>query len=157
MPRWTLSLAERYENKIDRSGGESACHPWTGNTVADGYGMISVDSGNRLAHRIGWALLNGEIPNGLFVCHTCDNPPCQNPRHWFLGTPGENSDDRERKGRGHRTRGEASPNARLTEAQVIEIRRLQENGGTLRNLAEQFNVGRMTISKIVHRETWSHL
>lgn len=156
MPRSTLPLAERYEMKVDRSGGKDACHPWTANAV-DGYGLIYANGGQRSAHRVGWELLHGDIAPGLFVCHTCDNPPCQNPAHWFLGSPKENSEDRERKGRGHRSRGEASPNARLTDPQVLEIRRLSKDGCTIRDLASRFGVGRMTISKVIHRVTWSHL
>ncbi len=78
---------------------EECCWTWTGSLGKWGYGHFRVDSKTMLAHRVSWMLHNGEIPNGLFVCHHCDNPKCVNPEHLFLGTHQDNIDDMMSKGR----------------------------------------------------------
>lgn len=79
----------------------SGCWVWTGPTNKKGYGRIGirVKRASRLAHRAAWLLMVGDIPPGIFVCHHCDNPPCCNPAHLFLGTNKENKEDSKRKGR----------------------------------------------------------
>lgn len=90
--------AERFWSKVDRSGGPDACWPWTRSLHTKGYGQTSV-AGVRASHRAAWILTNGPIPAGLCVCHRCDNPPCCNPAHLFLGSLGDNNRDRSIKGR----------------------------------------------------------
>lgn len=88
--------------RVDKSGGPDVCWPWTGARRAEGYGMISDGNGhNTGTHRLAWTFTNGPIPAGLFVCHRCDNPPCCNPAHLFLGTNADNARDRADKGRGN--------------------------------------------------------
>ncbi len=93
---------ERFWSKVDTSAGPRACWPWMGRRTKRNYGIFSKGHhGNRQAHRYSWELANGPIGDPmLFVCHHCDNPPCCNPLHHFLGTPKENNDDMWRKGRG---------------------------------------------------------
>jgi DNA-binding NarL/FixJ family response regulator len=91
----------------------------------------------------------------MVVCHRCDNPPCCNPRHLFLGTTAANVADRDAKQR--QARGERIALARLTEESVREIRRLQARGFLHREIARQFNVSRPTISAVCSGRTWRHV
>jgi HNH endonuclease len=77
---------------------ENNCWLWTGAT-AKGYGDLQVGDKRQRAHRISWMLHRGKIPKGMFVCHKCDNPPCVNPAHLFLGTNRDNILDCHLKGR----------------------------------------------------------
>jgi len=123
------ALRDRYESKVDRSGGPDACHPWiAGRNKPGGYGHIRLSrTVLALAHRVGWQLIHGPIPAEQLVLHTCDNPPCQNPRHWFLGTQADNVADMEAKGRGRKARGRANGHGRLTDADVAVIRQRAES------------------------------
>lgn len=76
------------------------CLVWCKSRNYAGYGQIRIKGRLWLAHRAVWVEANGPIPDGLFVLHTCDNPPCVNPRHLVQGTQWDNMQDRERKGRG---------------------------------------------------------
>ena len=153
-----INPAVRYEAKIDRSGGREACHPWTGKTTpARPYGQLSSTRGQRpyLPTRFGWALLYGPIPQGQCVLHRCDNPPCQNPLHWFLGTKTDNAADKVAKGR--QSKGEGHGMARLTEDAVREIRALHKAGETQRDIARKFDVHYVTIHDVVCEVSWQHL
>lgn len=88
---------ERFWSCVDRSGD---CWLWTRGATQGGYGVFS-EAKRRLflAHRYSWALANGPIPDGLFVCHSCDTPRCVRPDHLFLATNAENMQDASRKGR----------------------------------------------------------
>ena len=78
----------------------SGCLEWTGYDMGDRYGAIWSDGRYVRTHRLAWELVHGSIPEGLFVCHKCDNPPCCDVEHLFLGTPADNNADRDAKGRG---------------------------------------------------------
>lgn len=158
-------VLERFWSKIDRTGGPDACWVWTGylrpTRSGPGYGAFWI-TGYRyeLAHRFAWKATNGDVAGGAFVCHRCDNPPCVNPAHLFLGTHIHNVRDKIRKGR-HRTgnhKGEAHGQARLTEEDVRTIRRLRATGEwRYRDLAWQFQVSVGCIAGVVRGLNWSHV
>lgn len=89
--------------RIDVRGADE-CWPWLASKTKRGYGQVKWDGKTQPATRVLWTLLFGEIPEGLHVLHSCDNPPCMNPSHLWLGTPGHNALDRDLKGRGYRQR-----------------------------------------------------
>jgi hypothetical protein len=133
---------------VDKSG---ECWVWTGTIEACGYGI----RGGRRAHRWAWEVVNGPIPDGLKVCHRCDNPPCVNPGHLFLGTPAENSRDMVLKGRSGR--GERNSQATLTPEIVLAIRAARDSGAQYPRIAETFGVSKGTAHDIVNRRRWAHI
>jgi hypothetical protein len=150
----SLSAIERYEAKIDRLTTPDGCHPWTAATTSNGYGEF----GGTTAHRWGYINLIGVVPVGLSVLHHCDNPPCQNAAHWFLGTAADNAADKVSKGRQSRLQGTDHPMVKLTEQDVREIRNLYAHGlVTMYELARMYGVTRPAIGYIIRRKTWSHI
>lgn len=87
---------DAFWSRVDTSGD---CLVWTGAKTPKGYGVLTLNGRRWYAHRLSYTLTNGPIPDGLFVCHRCDHPPCVRPDHLFLGTMQENFADMRRKGR----------------------------------------------------------
>lgn len=136
----------------------TGCWHWTGSMEKRwGYGRLRIGTRSHKAHRFSYLLHFGQIPNGLLVCHHCDNRRCVNPEHLFLGTHKDNLDDMARKGRKAVKRGEASHYAKLNSRQVSEIRALRSQGNTLAQIAKDFGVCFQTVSHIVNRKTWAHI
>lgn len=114
--KWTALFSDR----IAQAG---ECIVYTRGRDAAGYGVVS-KNGQRLgqAHRVSWELTNGPIPPGLLICHKCDNPPCINPDHLFMGTQGDNMKDMMKKGRGPKpVGGEIVFGMRVTDGFLITL------------------------------------
>ena len=133
------------------------CWVWTGACNSDGYGQFKAASRMAGAHRHLYAALLAPLPDGLHVCHRCDNPPCVRPGHLFTGTPADNAADRGRKGRHNPSVGENNGNSKLTTAKVLEIRRLAAEGVTQRAIARQFEVDQALVAQIIHWKLWRHV
>lgn len=138
------------------------CWEWTGARKKEGYGATGyrLAPGKRRlvhAHKLSWEIHFGPVPVGIQVCHRCDNPPCVNPDHLFLGTQADNIADMIAKGRHVAVRGAASPHAKLTEEAVSSIRKLRAQGVTLQELAEMYGVALQNISMAANRKSWRHL
>lgn len=160
---------EEFWDKVDKSQGPDSCWPWTGCIGTHGYGVTSFSKKQTRVHRAAYALSKGEIPDGLFVCHNCDNPPCCNPKHLFLGTSSENTNDmvskrRQSRGAKHaaailpgRKRGSENCLAKLEENQVVEMRRLRSQGMKIRDIADKFKMSYQGAYKAIRGKSWNHL
>jgi hypothetical protein len=170
-PDRALTPLERFHKRLDKTPGqgpEGTCWVWKGSRYVYGYGSLSVDGRLTRTHRIAWELANGPIPEGMKVLHKCDNPPCCNPEHLFIGTDADNVADKIEKGRGpdmkavslyrQNPAGERNGMAKLTDKEVLEIRAIFAYGvTTLQELADQFNSSVCNIARIVKRRTWRHI
>lgn len=135
------------------------CWQWTGGT--SGKDRRAAFDGRRAA-RVLWEMLHGSIPEGMWVCHHCDNPGCVRPDHLFLGTRADNMRDAYAKGRtalqreGALPRGSTHHMAKLTEQDVVEIRARLAAGARQHELAQEKGVSKATISCIKRGVYWKH-
>ena len=147
---------------VNTSLSLTGCWEWQG-TTRNGYGRMTIGSrtdGTRKTvstHRLAYELHFGEIPDGMEVCHKCDNRLCVNPYHLFLGTHQDNMDDREQKGRNNPPRGEKHSKAKLTEKDVLAIREKRMQGKSFGKLAEEYAVNKKTIINAVTGKSWAYL
>lgn len=147
---------ERIWALIDSSAGPDACWPWTGAVNNKGYGSICINGIDRPATQVVWELSNGRpFPDGQDAMHSCDNPPCCNPAHISPGTRSGNMQDASFKGR--LPIGSSHWDAKLTEANIPEIRQMRIDGMTVQAIATRFDVSRRAIRAAVTRETWRHV
>lgn len=140
------SKAERFTGKVVPS--ESGCLEWTGLKNDSGYGIIIIEERRKRAHRIAYEVAYGEIPEGKWVLHRCDNPACVNPDHLFLGDNTANVQDMHRKGRG---RGGIGPET----AYAILWR--WASGEPRRKIAAEYGVSLHVVKDIARRKTWKSL
>lgn len=155
--RWTKysSLQDRFEDKFDKT---NSCWNWRSISNGDyGYGSFRMSEKTEGAHRVSWKIYKGEIPEGLFVLHRCDNRRCVNPDHLFIGTNNDNMQDMKSKGRSRSLRGEESGNSKLTNEQTKEIRKLLKTGLFQREIAKMFGVSHQLISAIKVGDCRAHV
>jgi hypothetical protein len=140
------AIGRRFWDKVQQGTG---CWEWTG--------MLrrGRDESTIYAHRLSYELNIAPVPAGLIVCHRCDNPPCVRPEHLFLGTDNDNQRDKVAKGR--QERGETHHAAKLTAADVVEIRSSRAQGTRVNELAAKYGVDRGAIQAVVSRKTWAHV
>lgn len=151
----------RFWSKV-KIGGPDECWEWQGATNKQGYGIINLSAKTLVASRVAWFINNGVIPDGLFSCHTCDNPPCCNPNHLFLGTFQDNAIDmsnkgRSRKGRKSPLRGELIKSAKFKEEDIIQVKSMLRDGKSCVYIANIYKVTPEAISHIKLGKNWSWL
>lgn len=151
-------ILERLLSKVEKR--DSGCWEFSGFKDSKGYGKISAKCYGKVsmpAHRASWIAHKGPIPEGLFVCHHCDNSCCVNPDHLFVGTCGDNVRDMWEKGRGNIPPGFRGFNrfaAKLTEDQVRFMREKAKKGATPKELAKEFNTHVVNVRLILRGKTW---
>lgn len=138
----TQTLIERFENKFIKL---SNCWEWIEGKDDYGYGKFSMNSRDHKAHRVSYQLYVGSIPDGLLVCHRCDNPSCVNPDHLFLGTQSDNIMDATIKNRTH-------PNRRIKSQEIEMIKSSIDFGLTKKEVAEQFGISPSYVSYICNKK-----
>lgn len=155
IPPWQRMWGSVSEAPID------LCWEWKSTSrLKSGYGRITLNGEQKLAHRAAWEWAFGLIPDGMLVRHKCDNPSCCNPFHLELGSDKDNYNDMIERGRriSRGAKGEKNCKAKLCENEVLEIRKLYKNGGESTNtLARKFNVTQTLISQIVRKKIWRHI
>jgi len=163
------SVEERFWERVDKTNRDDNCWVWLGSKDKDGYGHLMY-KGRRWqgAHRVSWEMVNGEIPEGICICHECDHPWCVNPDHLFPGTSQDNTHDRMVKGRSakgfcngqythpeKRCRGEHHPRARYSWVEICEIRERFSAGGVTRGqLAREYSTDTTNITRILKGDVW---
>jgi hypothetical protein len=167
-----MTTQERFWLKVHKGDG---CWEWIGSRsqAGKGYGQFWLEGRLRAAHRLIWMWERGAIPEGMHVCHACDNRACVRIDHLFLGTRFDNMADAAQKGRNAmqlypernafrgpnrpQVRGEQQGNAKLTAAKVRELRALAAQGWPSTQLAERFGVHDGHVRRLVARKAWAHV
>jgi len=160
-------MNKRFFEKVAIKAGNE-CWEWQGSRLKSGYGQTRAGTRMELTHRMMYIQTVGEIPKGMVIMHTCDNPPCCNPNHLKLGTYKDNAQDMIQKGRSVYTpmSGESNPNVTVSAEQVAEIRLLYKGvqhktrpktGPTLKELAVRFKIGISQVKRIISNESWKVL
>jgi hypothetical protein len=148
------SAIDRLMSKV--GFGVSECWFWLGSINRLGYGTFACEGENK-AHRVSYRLFKGPISDGMKVMHTCDTRNCVNPAHLIVGTQADNVADMVAKGRAKRgdVRGQRNPMAKATPAVVEAIRSAVAAGAKQIEMARQFGLSPMTVSRIVRKESWN--
>lgn len=150
---------QRFWDKVNKNT-ENGCWEWTASlTKIGGYGRFKHNRKIIRAHRLSYELNYGKFDETLFVCHKCDNPKCVNPDHLFLGTSQDNMDDMIKKGRNSNGNpiGENNGNSRLSENNILNIKKLIKKGLSNKKIADMYNVSDSMISRIKLGKNWSHI
>jgi len=151
-----MSVERNFWSKV-QTKNPSECWPWTASKSGQGYGRFRFRGKVENAQRVAYELTYGTIDPDKDCCHHCDNPECCNPEHLFMGTRSENMKDSFSKGR-RSNFGEKNPNNKLTERQVIQIRKdVSDKRHTMAEIARKLGVDHECIRMIVHRIKWKHI
>lgn len=150
------TLEERFWEKVDVRG-ENECWEWKGSR-RNGYGRFFDGKSNVSAHRLSWEMKNGKTENNkIKVLHRCDNPPCVNPSHLFLGTQADNVVDMKNKGRLVSPKGENNGVHVLRESDVLEIRRMKKAGISQNGIAKIIGISKSCVKHVWSGRTWKWL
>ncbi len=147
-----------YITKLD----EDKCWPWSGGLTASGYGKFWYNKKIWLSHRLVYYFTYGKIDDSMFVCHRCDNPMCCNPKHLFLGSAKDNTNDMINKGRQQDyskvVRGSDNLMSKVTEQQVKEILFLHQEGKCKKKeIANKYGLTLSGLESIIYRRCWKHI
>lgn len=153
--RLNNSPEELWENVEIKSKDE--CWNYKGPKLSGGYGLFILNGKRIVASRLAYELSFGRIPDGMQVCHRCDNPPCCNPHHLFIGTSKDNAIDKIKKGRGVDNKGDRHGMAKLSTSSITDIIEMKKNGITQTEISKSLSVNQSTISRIVNGLRWRHL
>lgn len=158
MSRINQSIIDRFNSKVKKI--ESGCWIFIGCKNPKGYGVFQAN-GTIFSHRFAWIVKNGAIPKGLLVCHTCDNPPCVNPDHLWLGTPKQNTQDMVKKdrprGAKNPRKGEQNGMSVISYIQAMDIARLIELGHRSTDISRNLNISIHIVNDIRSRKSWKFL
>lgn len=159
-PKTVTELLINLVEKRRRLDLETGCWIDTGTQLSrKGYTKIYYSRGWIPTTRFIWELTHAvPVPPGMLVCHRCDNPPCFNPEHLFLGTNKDNMHDMISKGRSRHPKGEETNNRKLNNSQVLEIRQEYASGGfSMRRIAQRYGISKTHVRQIVRKIKWKHL
>ena len=157
--QYTTEVANRLRNR-SKPGPNGCINTTYALSSRNDYGTITIDKRTHYVHRVAWELANGSIPDGMCVCHTCDNPRCINPDHMFLGTIADNLQDMTNKGRRAQLphlRGNQNGRAILDDADILDIRTRAASGEMYESIAKRYDTAETNVGRIVRRETWRHI
>ena len=132
------------------------CIEWSGSKSKTGYGTRAYKGKARLAHRIAWILAFGDIPEGMCVLHKCDNPPCINLDHLYLGTYADNARDRKERNRKGDIRGSKNGGAKIQEQTAVKIKMLK---GLVSSylIAKALGISQVQVCNIMRGKSWSNV
>lgn len=150
----SLEVAFYARCPVERPADE--CWEWQG-TLVGGYGQLRFGGSRYAAHRVSYELHKGPIPEGLYVCHACDNRACVNPAHLWLGTNEANMQDKLAKNRQAHVIGRQQGTVKLHPPQVLVIRRLVREGVSQQAIARRFGISQSLVSRIASGKAWKHL
>lgn len=145
-------VEDRFWERVDKRTPDE-CWEWQGNKTPRGYGTIGDRDDSLYAHRLSYIFAHGEIPDGLYILHSCDNPGCVNPAHLRTGTQQDNINDALERGR--IPKGEKSTSAKLTQEQAEQIRKLNQEGVSYKRLSKMFSITKSNIAHIVKMRSWN--